>query len=583
MYLIDSFSSYASVAALLRTWTIQLNAPGITLTAPGIRLDGSTLTYNGAKLPWATRHIHVGFHFTPVQSPAMASNYSFLHIGWNGATNVENQVGFGLNAAQQIECFTGPNFSGLGGTTVATGATVLSVGTAYWIELDVLIDPVVGSVELRINGSVEFTFTGNTDTRASLRVDYLEFAAGNAAGSSKIWQFTDVLVDDCLAPGGSVWYGPSIVDFCTAAAASAVSWTPTGAASNVLAVATPNATPTTVYNATSTAPAEDVYTHTGITATPTAIHYAQVRLTQIVDAAGTKAVQPRLKVGSSYARLQATVISPTLEDWRSGFLTQPDGSAWTKAALNAALIGYSTANYLKGFNFRQTLAFATDPPWSTYDIGTVYPVTRNNCTFGWVTTSPSVINRSSAGDDRTAGDAFVSNNGTQRTWQLDLPSVGWYQLRLQGGELASTGREFIELFDNAASVLVIAESALHGGSEMVDSGWDLGTRPIPGVSPKTETMISDSYGRWINFASTTFLAKIGSAGSTSSFTELSHLELISFDAGGTATAAPEARVSQLALEVLRSASEIVPAPDLPLVFDTRPEPIRRKVVAYGAY
>lgn len=169
---------------MLVRWVYQFGAGGVLFDG-GVLVDGSSVNYCNAHLaPLST--VRVGFlHRCDARSQTVAGS-SFLHLMQGGESNLQNQIGLGMNPDGTISVFCGINFSGLGGTTLANGATVLSVGKDYWIELSVSLSTAnLGGVELRINGITELSFAGiRTSARNIPLIDRISLCAG---GGSKHW------------------------------------------------------------------------------------------------------------------------------------------------------------------------------------------------------------------------------------------------------------------------------------------------------------------------------------------------------------------------------------------------------------
>jgi len=89
----------------------------------------------------------------------------------------------------------------------------------------------------------------------------------------------------------------------------------------------------------------------------------------------------------------------------------------------------------KGFDFRNTASYVTDPPGDTYVLPTLaYPTKANGVTFGWQKTSLVVgRDRRTSVDPRLAGINFATN-GSPATFYVDVPSSGAYNLSLALGD-----------------------------------------------------------------------------------------------------------------------------------------------------
>ena len=110
--------------------------------------------------------------------------------------------------------------------------------------------------------------------------------------------------------------------------------------------------------------------------------------------------------------------------------------------------------WLKGFDFRLTAGFVTDPADCTYVLETdSYPTTRNGVTFGWEVSPAGGRDRDSGSDPRLAG---INQGNGIGTFRVDLPAAGKHDISLAMGDLSNTqeGTQVI-VRDNTTPVLTI--------------------------------------------------------------------------------------------------------------------------------
>ncbi len=109
----------------------------------------------------------------------------------------------------------------------------------------------------------------------------------------------------------------------------------------------------------------------------------------------------------------------------------------------------SAWGYDKGWDFRATSGFVTDPPNTTYVLDTdLYPTTRNSTTFGWINgNDPGTLggggrDRDAGVDPRIAGMNFVGNQIGTGTFRVDGLTPGTYTFTIgygdAGGNSANT-------------------------------------------------------------------------------------------------------------------------------------------------
>lgn len=130
---------------------------------------------------------------------------------------------------------------------------------------------------------------------------------------------------------------------------------------------------------------------------------------------------------------------------------------------------------VKGFNFRDTAGYCTDPANTTYWLVTTgaggdnYPTTRNGIDFGTYPSGSVGDNRrdrTAAIDCRLAGVTFKANDAaTPNTLRVDLPATGDYVFCLAMGDAFNTGtNQKVQVFDDAAGFTAITDASTVGGA-----------------------------------------------------------------------------------------------------------------------
>jgi hypothetical protein len=172
----------------------------------GMLMGGASASLCNARIPQVPS-IRLGFWYEARLLPPSVTNSSLLHLlSGIGEWNTYNQVGLGHNPDGTLSVFYGPNFSGLGGTTLGNGARVLALNERHWIELEVVLSKTTtGRVELRIDGTPELAFENiRTSYQAGAWVETVSICGG--AGVSSHW-FGGMYVGD----GAEDWLGVSDV------------------------------------------------------------------------------------------------------------------------------------------------------------------------------------------------------------------------------------------------------------------------------------------------------------------------------------------------------------------------------------
>lgn len=156
----------------------------------------------------------------------------------------------------------------------------------------------------------------------------------------------------------------------------------------------------------------------------------------------------------------------------------------------------------KGFNFRQTSGFVTDPANTTYVTADSYPTTRNSVTFGW-NAGVNFADRNAANDARIAGINFNSGSGYE--FRVDLPNTGDFVTHLAIGDDAGggTGSQSVDVKDNASNQFSLTARTYNTLAQFYDAS-DV-ARTAAGW-PGAEVGVTST------FASTVFKVAIGSTG-----------------------------------------------------------------------
>lgn len=171
---IESWKTFEGVNDHARRWTYQLGNGG-NVTKNGLLINGEAVSYCNTHILQANRAL-IGFWFTPLSYAPSVTNSSFLHLVKGGETNNQNQIGLGCNPDGTVSVFRGPNFSGLGGTTLANGTNPMALRKRTWVELDVVFAAGTGgSLTLKLDDTTEIAQSG---------IDTLPVTSGGITGIS---------------------------------------------------------------------------------------------------------------------------------------------------------------------------------------------------------------------------------------------------------------------------------------------------------------------------------------------------------------------------------------------------------------
>lgn len=549
IHLIESWATYQNSADIVRRWPYQLGNGG-QLSGGKCLIDGSVVSYCNTRTPTLKR-VHIGMNVMFVNRAPTVQNSSFLHICINGETNNQNTIGLGMNPDGTLSVFYGPNFSGYGGTTLANGTTVIPTGEEVWIEIDVLQSKTNdGEVTVKIGDVTEISLTGIRTNPTNFAWAYV-ISLVAAANTQHI--FGSLFISD----GEEGFLGPCDVTLLPLNSDTAQNdFTPSsGAESYSLLTDLNNAT---TYVASSDLSAADRYGIAALPSAPSAIHAVQVRAKTLQNDAANrrKALLTLLKSAAAELGRGAAVPPASFpETWskepRGVFKTKPEGGAWDFAALSAIQVGFRVAPFVKGFNFRQTSGYVTDSPLCTYVLNDLYPTTRGGTTFGWdVAGSGTVALNRTTTNDKYAGINCQLNNGTQRTFRIDLPAAGRYQIRMAVGDYSFAHRQiYFRVSDGSTPLFTIDSTTNPDFVAASQSGVDAQGLHNYGLTYWEEY----NAPREITMTGTVLNITIGSPTAGLDYTCLAHVELVALDlVQSLAAQTPEVQVAGLYVEALTS-------------------------------
>ena len=114
-----------------------------------------------------------------------------------------------------------------------------------------------------------------------------------------------------------------------------------------------------------------------------------------------------------------------------------------------------------GFNFRATLGYVTDGPNQVSVLGSTYPTSKTVGGFtvnvGW-DVAPLTADRVTGGDPRLAGGNTVEA-GKTKTFRVDLPYSGLWDIRLANGSSAFTRTGAFDILDSDGTTVLATRAA----------------------------------------------------------------------------------------------------------------------------
>lgn len=168
---IDSFDHYANAQRLLGKWTSLSQQPNLTST--NARHGGQCITNSAdgnssiskvldAQATWISG--------AAVLYPSVAlDGYIFM---WLDSTTLQLELRKNTSGILYVT---------RNGTTLATGTTPLTAGVYAYIEWKVTIANAGGTVEVKLNGNTEISFTGDTQNTANATANTFKLMDNSAA------------------------------------------------------------------------------------------------------------------------------------------------------------------------------------------------------------------------------------------------------------------------------------------------------------------------------------------------------------------------------------------------------------------
>jgi hypothetical protein len=222
-------------------------------------------------------------------------------------------------------------------TVLATGTTVLSANTWYYIELSFTISNAAGVVELKLNGVAEIASTTALDTTNTANV----YWNGVSIPANVSAQYDDVYVLDPTTGSNTAFLGPVRCALeLPAGPGTTTAWSPNGG-TNYGCVSEPYEDGDGSFNQSSTANQIDTFAMQDPPASAGTVFAVQTLITARQDAGAARTIAPVLRP-SATDRVGATVsLSTTYQILTQIHDVSPETSAaWTLAEVASTEVGY---------------------------------------------------------------------------------------------------------------------------------------------------------------------------------------------------------------------------------------------------
>jgi len=310
-------------------WTLN----GASWTKVAGALAGSGVKSAGnqqANLSFTTNYTTLIFGMRYTTSGSFAAINDILAFLDTTATA---QCGLSINTSGKLIVWRGTN-----ATVLATGTTVLTTSTTYFIEMSATINNTTGAFTVNLNGTQELTATGQ-NTRQS---------ANNFTNGVQLRiTTTNPVYDDlyvCDTTGSAptnTFLGNAQTQTLFATGTNSAAFTP-NASTNLSQIQETGFDGDTTYNISTASGTIDKFTHGPMTNNPTTIFAVDVCAYMRKDDVTQRSA--RTKLSSGVTSQDGATVNPIPGSYRSirdSYVTDPNtGVAWLGPAANATLIGY---------------------------------------------------------------------------------------------------------------------------------------------------------------------------------------------------------------------------------------------------
>lgn len=229
----DGFDGYDAAADLTAFggWAAVTAAPSSTVRLGAGKSIVTVFTSSYANkllADQAGNTLFAGFAFARNE---VGNGASMLHFDNTSALN-SSQCTLSLNSANKLELHLGTH----AGPLLATGSATLADGVFYYLEVKALIANTSGVFEVRIDGVVDATYTGDTQNAANNSVLAVTLGGYAANNSGVAGYYDDFYVLNSVGSANNSYLGEQRCEIMTPTADSAVAWTRNTGASNFSAV-----------------------------------------------------------------------------------------------------------------------------------------------------------------------------------------------------------------------------------------------------------------------------------------------------------------------------------------------------------
>lgn len=227
------------------------------------------------------------------------------------------------------------------GTVLGTSSYLFPLNIFHYLEIKTTVDPVTGSVIVRVDGDIILTVTGaNTRATANTQIN------GYALVGQNVFQFDDVVVIDGGSPGPTDFIGDvGVYPRFPSASGTYTQYTSSTANPNWQNVDEAQPDDDTSYNYDQTAGHKDSFKFQSLGLAASAVVYAvNVLVRAEKDDSGPRSIKVLVRFGGSDFQNATTLnLGTPYQTLQSTIYNQdPTSASWTVTNVDAAEWGYET-------------------------------------------------------------------------------------------------------------------------------------------------------------------------------------------------------------------------------------------------
>jgi hypothetical protein len=317
--------------SLLEFDALSGGAPSINWARTGVRsfYDNYSGGYYRANFNPALTEFYVGFAW--IITTVNASEGAFLQ--WKSGATVLGTLYYDKTIGG-LRLYRGAN-----ATLLAASAPIITLSTAFYLEVHVKIHDSLGVVELRVNGLPVLSFTGDTQPGAETSVDVVEWSLIDYTRT----YVDDVVVNDTTGTKNNSWPdGMKVGVLRPSEAGSTTQWTPSAGA-NYECVDELNPSVTDYVQATAYDKV-DLYALPDLPAEAKKIHAVQVDAFALRAGSTVPTIKVGLKTDGTEYYSDGKALGLTLaKQYNVWDLNPKTGLEWSLADINALEVGIKSA------------------------------------------------------------------------------------------------------------------------------------------------------------------------------------------------------------------------------------------------